>query len=168
MTHPLVTQLRFTRSEFVRGLAGVSDTEARRRFKPMNCISWIVGHLANQEHWYWVMCAQGERLVPGLNELVGYGQPASTPPLDDMWAAWHQITCAADRYLDTLTPEIMQTHMEWEGRKLPESVGTLIHRNTYHYWFHLGEAYAIRQLLGHRDLPEFVGDMSGAVYRPEE
>jgi hypothetical protein len=37
----------------------------------------------------------------------------------------------------------------------------------YHYWFHLGEAFAIRQLLGHRDLPEFVGDMSEAVYRPE-
>jgi hypothetical protein len=105
--------------------------------------------------------------VPGLNELVGYGQPASTPPLDDMWAAWHEITCAADRYLDMLTPEIMQTHLGWEGRRLPESVGTLIHRNTYHYWFHLGEAYAIRQLLGHRDLPEFVGDMSGAVYYPE-
>jgi len=131
MIHPSVTQLRFTRSEFVRGLAGVSDAEARRRFKPMNCISWIVGHLANQEHWYWVMCAQGERLVPGLNELVGTGQPASTPPLDDMWAAWHQITGAADRYLDTLTPELMQTHLEWEGRRLPESVGTLILRNTY-------------------------------------
>ena len=38
----------------------------------------------------------------------------------------------------------------------------------YHYWFHLGEAYAIRQLLGHPDLPEFVGDMSEALYRAEE
>jgi len=61
MTHPLVTQLRFTRSEFVRGLEGVSDAEARRRFEPMNCIGWIVGHLANQENRYWVMYAQGER-----------------------------------------------------------------------------------------------------------
>jgi hypothetical protein len=37
----------------------------------------------------------------------------------------------------------------------------------YHYWFHLGEAHAIRQMLGHPDLPQFVGDMSRAVYRPE-
>ena len=51
--HPLVTQLRFTRSEFLRGLEGITGEEARRRFEPMNCISWIIGHLANQEHAYW-------------------------------------------------------------------------------------------------------------------
>ena len=44
MTHPLVTQLRFARSELMRCLEGVSDQDARRRFEPMNCISWIVGH----------------------------------------------------------------------------------------------------------------------------
>ena len=31
----------------------------------------------------------------------------------------------------------------------------------------LCEAHAIRQMLGHGDLPQFVGDMSAAVYRPE-
>ena len=45
MTHPLVTQLRFARSEFVRCLEGVSDEDARSRIMPMNCISWMVGHL---------------------------------------------------------------------------------------------------------------------------
>ena len=30
-------------------------------------------------------------------------------------------------------------------------------RVTYHYWYHTGEAAAVRQLLGHVDLPEFVG-----------
>ena len=43
----------------------------------------------------------------------------------------------------------------------------MIYRNTYHYWHHLGEAHAIRQMLGHQNLPEFVGDMSQALYRPE-
>ena len=37
----------------------------------------------------------------------------------------------------------------------------------YHYWFHIGEAHAIRQILGHGELPQFVGDMSQALYRPE-
>jgi hypothetical protein len=37
----------------------------------------------------------------------------------------------------------------------------------YHYWYHLGEAHAIRQMLGHQNLPQFVGNMSNAVYRPE-
>ena len=36
-------------------------------------------------------------------------------------------------------------------------------RNVYHYWFHTGEAHAVRQSLGHQGLPEFVGDMSFLV-----
>ena len=167
MVHLLVTQLRFTRGELVRCLEGVSDADARRRVEPMNCISWIVGHLANQENGYWVMVAQGQRLVPNLNQLVGYGKPASTPPLEEMWDAWRTITSAADRYLDTLTPELLQTHLEWKGKRLQESIGTMLLRNIYHYWFHIGEACAVRQLLGHSELPEFVGDMSAALYRPE-
>ena len=165
--HPLVTQLHFARSEFARCLEGVSAADACRRLEPMNCISWIVGHLANQEHRYWVMAAQERELAPGLNDLVGYGKPASTPPLDEMWAAWRTVTAAADEYLATLTPQVLQTHLEWKGRTWPESVGTLLQRNLYHYWYHTGEASAIRQLLGHTQLPDFVGDMSAAVYRSE-
>lgn len=165
--HPLVTQLRFARSEFLRCLEGVSDEEARRRFEPMNCISWMVGHMASQEHDYWVRVAQGQNLAPDLRKLVGYGRPASTPPLEEMWAIWQTVTSAADKYLDTLTTEQLQTHPEWRDKPLPESIGTMLLRNTYHYWYHAGEAQAIRQLLGHPDLPEVVGDMSGAVYRPE-
>jgi len=165
--HPLVMQLRFTRSEFLRGLDGVTDEEARRRFEPMNCISWIIGHLANQEHNYWVRIAQERNLVPALNDLAGYGQPASTPPLEEMWEAWHLVTAAADEFLDTLTRQTLQTHLTWKGEPRQESIGTMLYRNMDHYWYHLGEAHAIRQLLGHRDLPQFVGDMSQAPYRPE-
>jgi hypothetical protein len=165
--HPLVTQLRFARGELVRCLEGLSDADARRRLAPMNCISWMIGHLANQEHGYWVLWAQGQNLAPGLNQRVGYGQPASTPPLEEMWAVWRTVTEAADRFLGTLTAERLPTHLERKGQPLPESIGTMLLRNTYHYWFHIGEAHAIRQLLGHPDLPQFVGDMSGAMYRPE-
>ncbi|MEE8391197.1 MAG: DinB family protein [Anaerolineae bacterium] len=167
MTHPLVTQLRFTRSELVRCLEGVSAKDGVSRIDPMNCISWIIGHLASQENSYWVRWAQGQKLAPDLRKLVGYGRPASTPPLDEIWDVWRTITTAADRYLDTLTPELMQTHLEWKGKPLEESIGTMLFRNIYHYWFHLGEAHAIRQMLGHTDLPQFVGDMSRALYRPE-
>jgi DinB superfamily len=166
-SHPLVTQLRFARSEFVRCLEGVSAEDGVRRLEPMNCISWIVGHLANQEHHYWVMWAQGRNLAPGLNDLVGYGKPSSTPPLEEMWATWQAVTGAADEFLDTLTTESLQTHMEWKGQVLPESIGTMLMRNFYHYWFHTGEAHAVRQMLGHQDLPQFVGDMSQALYRPK-
>jgi hypothetical protein len=43
----------------------------------------------------------------------------------------------------------------------------MLMRNLYHYWFHIGEAHAIRQILGHTQLPDFVGDMAAAIYLPE-
>jgi hypothetical protein len=167
-THPLVTQLRFARSEFVRGLEVVTDEDGLRRIEPINSIGWIVGHLANQENRYWVRLAQGLDAAPGLNDRVGTGRPASTPPLAEMWETWRTVTAAADTYLDTLTSPTLTTFLERNGRPITESVGTLLLRNTYHYWFHAGEASAIRQVLGHADLPEFVGDMDLAAYRPED
>jgi hypothetical protein len=133
----------------------------------MNCISWMIGHLANQENSYWVMIAQNRRIAPDLYPLVGYGKPATTPPLDETWQAWREITQAADEHLVTLTVDLLTTHFEWRGKPMQESIGTLLQRNLYHYWFHIGEAYAVRQLLGHTNLPDFVGDMSAAIYRPE-
>lgn len=165
--HPLVTQLRFARSELARCLEGVSAEDAVKRMLPMNCISWIVGHLANQEQAYWILIAQDKIVVAGLNDLVGFGKPASTPPLVDMLDAWKIVTIAADTYLNTLTTEKMQEHLLWKGQPRPESIGTMLLRNTYHYWFHIGEAHAIRQMLGHPNLPQFVGDMSSALYRAE-
>jgi uncharacterized damage-inducible protein DinB len=157
MAHPLVAQLRFARSEFQRGLQGITDEEARKRFMPMNCISWMVGHLAFQENRYWMVRAQGKDAAPQLDGLVGWDQPASTPPLADMWAAWQAVTQAADPYLDTLTTETLQSFYIINGKPHAESVGSMLRRTTYHYFYHLGEAMAVRQMLGHTDLPEFVG-----------
>lgn len=81
MAHPLLTQLRFARSELVRGVADVSDSDAERRLQPMNSIGWMIGHLAWQEQRYWLIRAQGLVLFPHLNERLAYGRPASTPPL---------------------------------------------------------------------------------------
>jgi hypothetical protein len=166
-THLLVSQLHFARAEFVRCMEGVGEEEARRRILLLNCLSWMVGHLADQENRYWVLVAQSRTLHPELNALVGYGQPASTPPPDDMWSAWRGITAAADVFLEGLTPQLLQSHLEREGRPVRESIGTMLLRNIYHYWYHIGESQAVRQMLGHHDLPEFVGDMSSAFYRPE-
>jgi hypothetical protein len=189
MTHPLVTQLRFARSEFVRCLEGISDEDARHRIMPMNCISWMVGHLAAQEQYYFVFFPQGKVPHPQLNKLVGFGHPATTPPLDEMWKVWHDITTASDPFLDTLTTDQLEIYPEqeiegYEGASfvMPskeglakvkvkgkvyayESYGTRILRTTYHYFFHTGEAHAIRQQLGHPDLPFFVGGMPDDLWR---
>ena len=60
---------------------------------------------------------------------------------------------------------MLATHLADERKTYPESIGTMLLRNTYHYWYHLGEASAIRQMLGHSGLPEFVGNMAAASYR---
>jgi hypothetical protein len=164
MSHPLVVQLRFARSEFVRGLEGLTDADARRRLIPTNCISWMIGHLAWQEQRYWLFRAQGRMPFPELNEQFAYGAPASTPPLAETWAVWRAVTEAADSWLDGQTTSTLQLPLA-EGFS---NAGTFMRRTTYHYWYHLGEALAVRQMVGHTELPDFVGDIDTlAPYTPE-
>ena len=168
MTHPLVLQLRFTRAEFKRGLAGLTDDEARKRFMPTNCISWNIGHLAWQEQRYFLFYGQGQLPFPEVNERFAFRAPASTPALDEVWSAWDAITQAADPWLDTLTSEKLQEHVVRDGKPSRYIWGSLMQRMIYHYWYHTGENLAIRQNLGHTDLPEFVGDIDrDAPYQPE-
>ena len=170
MPHPLVLQLRFTRREFVRGLKDVTPAEAVRHFEPMNCISWIIGHLAWQEQLYWLTQAQGGLMPAPEVNLQANGAPMTTPPLEAMWAAWRTVTQAADPWLDSLTSQQLATHTkDAKGEPLKESIGSKLLRCTHHYWYHLGESQAIRQLLGHTRLPSFVGDQhEKAPYRPED
>ncbi len=167
MPHPMVTQLRFARSELQRCLDGVSPEDAVKRLQPMNCISWIIGHLASQEQYIWLVMGQETIVDRGLYELVGTGRPATTPPLEDMWTEWMLINSVADTFLDTLTPEILDEYPQYQGKTLAESYGTLLLRNIYHYWFHIGEAHAIRQMLGHPNLPQFVGAMERVEYQTD-
>ena len=168
MAHPLIDQFRFTRSEWLRGLEGVSEQDATRHFGPMNCISWIVGHLAWHEHRYWFERAQDKSLFPQLNELYAYGAPMSTPVLSEMLDIWLKVTQAVDPFLDTLMTETLQTSLWRDGKPSDQSIGSALRRVTYHYWFHIGEIQAIRQFLGQTNLPEYVGDIeTEAPYRPE-
>ena len=169
MTHPLVDQLRFTRGEFRRGVRGVSDEDARKRLLPMNCISWNIGHLAWQEQRYFLYYGQGEMLLPDIDRLFAYGAPASTPPLAEVLDAWRAITDTADPWLDTLTSDKLEQHVVRKGKRTAYIFGSLLQRVIYHYWYHTGENLAIRQALGHRRLPQFVGDIDGkAPYRQEQ
>ena len=167
MPHPLVDQLRFTRSEWLRALDGVTEEEACQRLLPMNSIGWIVGHLAWQEQRYWLTFSQGQTPIPGLNEVVGYGRPATTPALAEMLDAWHTITTAADPWLDQITTAKLQEEITLRGWRTT-TIGSLMLRVIYHYWYHIGEIMSIRQQLGQPNLPDFVGDIDDlAPYRPE-
>ncbi len=168
MAHPLVDQFRFTRNEWLRGLANISDEDGSRHFGPMNCIGWTVGHLAWHEHRYWLERAQGKLLYPVLNETYAYGAPMSTPRLHETLEMWQAVTQAADPFLDTLTSDLLLSDLLLKGKPVGQSIGSAMRRMTYHYWYHPGEIQAIRQMLGHQGLPEYVGDIEvEAPYRPE-
>lgn len=167
MPHPLITQLRFTRSEFQRALQGVSEVDAQKRFLPLNCISWNVGHLAWQEQRYFLTFAQEKILLPELNVQFAYGAPASTPSLAAMQEAWQTITRAADEWLDTVTTEKLLEMYHHPSGEWDTSFGNLLQRVIYHYWYHTGENMAIRQNLQQNNLPDFVGDIdTQAPYQP--
>ncbi len=167
MTHPRVVQLRFARSEFVRGLDGLTEEVAGRRLGPMNSIGWMIGHMAWHEQLYWLTRAQGVTPVPALNDQVASGAPASTPPLEEMWAAWRQVTAAADIWLDGLTTQQLSDRPVLNTASA-QDFGTMLLRMTYHYFVHCGESSAVRQMVEGGELPEFVGDIQDeAPWRAE-
>jgi len=167
MTHPLVSQLRFTRSEFRRGLEGLTGEDARRRLPPLNCISWNVGHLAWQEQKCFLYGGQKKILLPEVDKAYAYGAPACTPPLDEVLSAWQAVTAAVDPWLDALTTEDLLDTIVLDAGVGPYMLGSLLQRVIYHYWYHNGENLAIRQALGQTNLPQFVGDVDrDAPYRP--
>jgi hypothetical protein len=70
--------------------------------------------------------------------------------------------------LDRLGPAELQRWLPNTRQPRTRLVGSTVQRVIYHYWMHIGEITAIRQILGHPDVPEFVGDIDGiAPYRPE-
>lgn len=165
MTHPLVEQLRFARSEWRRALRGVPEADGLRRFEPLNSIGWIVAHLAWHEQRYWLTRLSGITPEPIVDEVAAYGRPANTPSLRAMRRAWNHVIAEADPRLDSLTEADMTMSLPGSPTRL---IGNAIFRVTYHYWFHIGEIVAIRQLLDHPNRPEFVGDLEArAPYRSD-
>jgi hypothetical protein len=170
VAHPLVEQLRFTRSEWLRGLEGVTEDDAQQHLgpNPMNSIGWIVGHLTWQEQRYLLHRSQGLMPLPSIQERFAYGAPMSTPALRETLGAWRTVTAAADPFIERLVTADLERDLPLDGKPSGQTLGSALRRLTYHYWFHIGEIQGIRQMLGQRPLPEYVGDIdTEAPYRPE-
>jgi hypothetical protein len=162
--HLLVQMQHLTRMEFLRGLTGqrpeggtrpLSDEDARQRVEPMNCITWIIGHMAHQEHAYFVAWPKGAPSEPQYQPFA-FGSPPSQPPLEEVMALWRSTCEAADALLHAANEESLRQLIVAPGRAAKgENLGTRLVRNIFHYWSHIGEISAIRQILGHRP-PQFV------------
>lgn len=167
MAHPRIDQLRFARAEWQRGLAGLSETDAIIRLEPMNSISWMVGHMAWHERECWFRRARGLQVEPILDAFAT-GEPTTVPSLATMCAAWDRVIAGADPFLDALTTADLEQRPAHDPRANPPVVGSQLQYVTYHYWSHIGEVSAVRQILGHQGLAEYVGDLPPeAEYRRE-
>jgi hypothetical protein len=122
--------------------------------------------MAWHEQLYWLQRAQGIILIP---EVMRYakGEPQTSPCLEQVQTSWHTIIQATEGYLDTLTSDLLETHLQANGERARDNIGTYLMRMVYHYWFHLGEMQSIRQMIGHTELPVYVGDISRKPYRKE-
>ncbi|UCH43564.1 MAG: DinB family protein [Dehalococcoidales bacterium] len=158
--HLLVQMYDLARKEFERNLNGLTDADARKRLEPMNCISWIIAHVAWQQHTCFVDWPLGKKSDP---RYVPYapGSPASQPPLDEVMALWRDACNEADIWLQSATSDSLLARFQ-PGSSEGESGGTLLVRCIFHTWCHLGEISSIRQILGHHP-PEFV-NMYGWSY----
>lgn len=165
MPSALVSQLYFAREEFQRLMEDVTPGEGERTMPPFNSLSFIVAHLAVHEHSVWLVVAQDRRLYPELGRRYGPGADAAVPAWQEAWDIWQAVTQEANHYLETLTDESMDTHLIRRGQPMAEALGHMLLRMINHYWFHLGEAHGIRQALGHRGIPDFVGEITRARYR---
>lgn len=167
MAHPRVEQLRNARVEWLRTLDGLSEDDGAVRLLPMNSISWIAGHMAWHERLYWAVRAEGLSIEPLLDDFAS-GQPASIPSLAAVQAVWQRVVDRSGPLLDGLTTADLTRPLAEDRRPDAPNAGSLLQYITYHYWAHMGEVSAIRQILGHKGLVEYVSDFPPEVdYRPE-
>ncbi len=158
--HTPVQMLYLSRKEFERNLEGLTDEDARNRIEPMNCISWIIGHVACQHRAFFVDWPAGS-MTDARYQPYGWGMRPSEPPLDEVLTLWQDVCRDSAEWLEAATKDSLQGICR-EPLGNGESWGTLLVRCIFHTWFHLGEINSIRQILGHR-AAQYV-DMHGWAY----
>jgi len=156
----LVQILELSRKEFDRNLVGLTDEDARKRIEPMNSISWIIAHVANQHRSFFVDWPAG-RATEARYASYGYGAPASQPPLEEALALWRDACRESDAWLHSADEAALAQVTPF----FKENLGSLLVRCICHTWHHIGEINSVRQLLGHR-AAQFV-DMHGWQYPGE-
>lgn len=162
--YPPLALARFALSEFERGLVGLSDDEARIRIgkangAEMNAVSWIVGHIA--QHWLSIAAsATGERRPGGLRPFSsGPTADPTPPPLADALA----LLAGAAASVDWIAGADDGRLSSRQGSNPDaDTLGTTVMRAALHTWYHLGEIAAVRQMMGHAEIP-FVGRMAGKL-----
>lgn len=154
--HPLVEQTQFVKQKWLSGHENLSAEDGVKQLGHANSLSWMVGHLAAFDQAVWLERPHGI-VVNAAVKGCGYGRPGTTPDLNEMLDAWHAIQEKVDGVQAELTRADLLMHPGPPGNPAPENLGTLMLRQMWHYWYHLGEMQGVRQALGHENLAQYVG-----------
>ena len=124
----------------------------------MNAISWIVGHV--NTHWLFEYGLMTEDPMPTVDRFyMGEGADLTPPPLADVRETLTQATALTEGWLLNADDALLSSKRDF-GPLSDENLGTQLMRAVLHTWFHTGEINAVRQMLGHAEIP-FVGQMMG-------
>ena len=156
MAHLLIEQLRFAKQEWLRGHENIPAEDALKRLGHANSIGWAVGHLAEFDQIVWIERVFGEPLTKDTKKF-GFRRAASTPELDEIMKIWHVIQEKVDEVQEPMTAADFAEQPTLWGRVSDEHVLMWTLRQTWHYWYHLGEMQGVRQALEHENLPQYVG-----------
>ena len=158
---------RFAISEFARGLEGLTAEEAQSRIAKtgggeMNAITWIVSHIVG--HWLSVAAYAKDGELPWhLVRFVGEAADPTPPALQEALKLLRDAKASIDWLTDadeTLLSTTREEHLL--SKQGQDNIGTVLINAVLHTWFHTGEINAIRQMLGHAEIP-FVGEMLGKL-----
>ena len=156
---------RFAISEFERGLQSVTDEEAVVRTpKPdgtqMNAITWTIGHVATGWLFDYALMTR-ERMPMGERLFFGAEADPTPPSLKEMRVMFADAKTRTEEWLPGVNDDLLSSRRGF-GPQSDENLGTQLMRAVLHTWFHTGEINAVRQMLGHAEIP-FVGSMTGKM-----
>ena len=177
---------QFALFEFERGLEGLSEEDAQRRLDKadgtqMNAISWTVGHIA----WQWTnLSTRAARALPENADADPYAELSrrvyrfrsatddpSPPSLAEALALFQEMKTTLG-WLEVADPRVMTavpSHPDYaltpERNHIAsrhETIGTATIRNTYHTLIDVGDTIAVREILGHPEIP-FISNPKGKL-----
>ena len=126
----------------------------------MNAISWIVGHVNTP--WLFGYALMTKKPMPALDRVYFGADADPTPPsLADVRDTLAEATALTHAWLANIDDALLSSKRDF-GQASDENLGTQLMRAVLHTWFHTGEINAIRQMLGHAEIP-FVGEMLGKL-----
>lgn len=146
MTHALIGQFLLTNDQVKKYYLDLSDDDIKAVFKPINCIGWLIGHMALGNYQFLFKNIGND--IPEDAKLYGNGQPHSTPDRDLIINMWEDSADNLKNWIINVSDDDLINNMTGKMKDEKVNLGTDLSRMMFHTWNHLGEIASVRQLLG--------------------